>query len=74
MVSQFSNESLISKLSLQFKKKKKEKKVNKQAKLYSTTMYTAPQVKERAGAMMKGKGMKQTPVKQESFLAQRLEL
>lgn len=39
--------------------KKREKKVNKQAKLYSTTMYTAPQVKERAGAMMKGKGVKQ---------------
>lgn len=58
MVSQFSNESLISKLSLQFKKKGK-KKVNKQAKLYSTTMYTAPRVKERAGAMMKGKGVKQ---------------
>lgn len=32
--------------------KKREKKVNKQAKLYSTTMYTAPRVKERAGAMM----------------------
>lgn len=33
--------TLVSKLSLQLKKKK----VNKQAKLYSTTMYTAPRVK-----------------------------
>lgn len=48
--------TLVSKFSLQLKKKKK---VNKQAKLYSTTMYTASQVKrERAGVTMKGKGVK----------------
>lgn len=49
--------TLVSKFSLQLKKKKR--KVNKQAKLYSTTMYTASQVKrERAGVTMKGKGVK----------------
>lgn len=47
--------TLVSKLSLQFKKRKK---VNKQAKLYSTTMYTASRVKERAGVTMRGKGVK----------------
>lgn len=37
----------VSKLSLQLPKKNKKKNVNKQVKLYSTTMYTASQVKWR---------------------------
>lgn len=35
---------LVSKLRLQLKKERKKRKVNKRAKLYSTTMYTAPPV------------------------------
>lgn len=57
--------TLVSKLRLQLKEK-----VKKQAKLYSTTMYTASRWRERAGVVMKGKGREmETPVKQESFLA-----
>lgn len=73
MVSQFSNESLISKLSLQFKKKgKKGKQASKALQHY----YVHSSSGERESwCHDEGKGREtETPVKQESFLAQRLEL
>lgn len=71
---QLSSVSLV-KLSLQLKKKKGNK-VNKQAKPYSTTMYTAPPVSERE-SWCQDEGTErdtETPMKQESFLARGLEL
>lgn len=62
----------VTKLSLQFKKKK-GKQASKALQHYYVHSFSSEM--ERAGVMMRGKGREmETPMKQESFLAQGLQL